>query len=598
MADADSENDMSGDEMLDGVGEFDLLNINQVQRRNLEREWRDLVGDSDDEEEFEGFEPVDVYVNREFDNWRKVEVPRNIIDFDRRVGPVRLFDTSATALNLFQLFYTDEVFHSITNYTNLNALRKRTADHVDVNGNQLHKGMWTDVSLPEIKAYYGLLILMDTMKFERDEMYWSESSQYKLVGSRFGEIMPRDRYVQIKRYLHFNDDDVDHEGDKLYKIRFMLDTCRTSFQREYIPHREISVDEAMIPFKGRLGMKQYMKDKPVKFGIKLWVAADAISAYCVNFEVYVGKNDAVINRTFGLSSKVVIELTKFLEKKGHVIYTDNFYTSPQLADYLYSRDTYLCGTIRNNRKGYPKALVQSPANLKRMERGAFDWLMCGPLLASYWKDNRIVYYLSSYHAAEDDQLTTSRKSKDGTANQLAATPTQQAYALYMGGVDRLDQMTRVSKDKKSLRWYRKIETKLRQISIYNAYVIEGNIEDHVQQGKRKRDLLSFKLDLAHALIGDFKSKKTFKRPRTPTEDERLDNKEHWPVGAGGKDRLCVVCNKKHRNYEASHPGVLYTNNPHKRSKTTMKCSKCDVPLCCNARNTCFVDYHTKVYYWQ
>ena len=148
----------------------------------------------------------------------------------------------------------------------MNAPRKRTAD-VDVNGTQLHKGMWTDVTLPEIKAYYGLLILMDTMKFERDEMYWSESNHYQLVGSRFGEIMPRDRYVQ--RYRHFNDDDVDHDGEELYKIRYMLDTCRTSFQCEYIPHREINVDKAMIPFKCRLGMKQYMNDKPVKFGIKL-----------------------------------------------------------------------------------------------------------------------------------------------------------------------------------------------------------------------------------------------------------------------------------------------------------------------------------------
>jgi hypothetical protein len=43
-----------------------------------------------------------------------------------------------------------------------------------------------------------------------------------------------------------------------------------------------------------------MKDKPVKFGIKMWVATDAVSAYCVNFEVYVGKNDTAINRTFGL----------------------------------------------------------------------------------------------------------------------------------------------------------------------------------------------------------------------------------------------------------------------------------------------------------
>lgn len=45
-----------------------------------------------------------------------------------------------------------------------------------------------------------------------------------------------------------------------------------------------------------------MKVKSVKF-IKIWVAADTVSVYCVNF------------RTFALSSMVVIELTKFLEKK-------------------------------------------------------------------------------------------------------------------------------------------------------------------------------------------------------------------------------------------------------------------------------------------
>ena len=89
----------------------------------------------------------------------------------------------------------------------------------------------------------------------------------------------------------------------------------------------------MIPFKGRLGMKQYMKDKPVKFGIKMWVAADAVSAYCFNFEVYIGKNNDIVNKNLGMAANVVIGLTKSLEKKGYVIYTDNFYTSPVLADF-------------------------------------------------------------------------------------------------------------------------------------------------------------------------------------------------------------------------------------------------------------------------
>ena len=34
---------------------------------------------------------------------------------------------------------------------------------------------------------------------------------------------------------------------------------------ELQPEKDLSVDEAMIKFKGRLGMKEYMPMKPVRF---------------------------------------------------------------------------------------------------------------------------------------------------------------------------------------------------------------------------------------------------------------------------------------------------------------------------------------------
>lgn len=128
---------------------------------------------------------------------------------------------------------------------------------------------------------------------------------------------------------------------------------------EYIPDEEISVDESMVPFKGRLSFKQYMKDKPCKFEIKFLMLADATSTYCWNFDVYVGKYGTEINRTFGLSAHVVIDLLRGLENKGHCVFTDNFYTSPTLAHYLTTIRTCLCGTIRPNRREFPKDLVKS-----------------------------------------------------------------------------------------------------------------------------------------------------------------------------------------------------------------------------------------------
>ena len=121
------------------------------------------MGDSDDEQEFEGFEPADIYVDKTFDTWRKTENQRNIHEFEERVGPVRIFDASASVLNYFQCFYTEEVSTSIVNFTYLNVTRKRFAD-------PRHKGVWTDATVPEMKAFYGLVILMDIMKFEKEEL--------------------------------------------------------------------------------------------------------------------------------------------------------------------------------------------------------------------------------------------------------------------------------------------------------------------------------------------------------------------------------------------------------------------------------------------
>ena len=63
--------------------------------------------------------------------------------------------------------------------------------------------------------------------------------------------------------------------DRLYKVRKLLDIICPKFESAYTTHQEVSIDEAMIPFQGRLSFKQYMKDKPTKWGIKAFVLCDA-----------------------------------------------------------------------------------------------------------------------------------------------------------------------------------------------------------------------------------------------------------------------------------------------------------------------------------
>ena len=69
----------------------------------------------------------------------------------------------------------------------------------------------------------------------------------------------------------------------------------------------------MILFKGVLGIKQYIKDKPVKWGVKASLLCDSATMYCYRFDVYLAKNSDFEGENLGLTSAVVMNLSKGLE---------------------------------------------------------------------------------------------------------------------------------------------------------------------------------------------------------------------------------------------------------------------------------------------
>ena len=66
--------------------------------------------------------------------------------------------------------------------------------------------------------------------------------------------------------------------DKIYKARPTLDTLLVNFQKYYSPGQHISLDEGMIPTKNRLTIKQYIKEKPVKWELKAFLCVKVTEA--------------------------------------------------------------------------------------------------------------------------------------------------------------------------------------------------------------------------------------------------------------------------------------------------------------------------------
>ena len=224
--------------------------------------------------------------------------------FSRPVGPT--VPIPCSILGTFQLFFTTTLLEYIVEQTNLYALQCM--------GDELF-AVWTKVTIEELKAFVGFMILMGMVNLPSLADYWSKDSTFRY--SPVADRISRDRFLEIHRYLHLVDNSTlappgSPEYNKLGKVQHIINTLNDSFQSTYNVHREVSVDEAMIPFKGRSSLKQYnMPKKPVKRGIKVWMLADAVNGFVSRLEVYTGKS--ADGAEVGLGARVVKTLTQHLQ---------------------------------------------------------------------------------------------------------------------------------------------------------------------------------------------------------------------------------------------------------------------------------------------
>ena len=171
--------------------------------------------------------------------------------------------------------------------------------------------------------------------------------------------------------------------DLLYKVRPIADHLPAVLSKHYHPSRHLSVDEMMIGTWCRLSFLQYMPKKPMHFGIKVWVIAEANTGIFQFTQVLLMiRNDT---KTTDLGHKVVLKLMEQYKGKGHCLFIDNFYTSPSLLLALLDQVTYCTGTVRTIRKGFPKQLIPG----KTYPTGTFRYVVCKQkyqLIGVWWRD--------------------------------------------------------------------------------------------------------------------------------------------------------------------------------------------------------------------
>jgi len=179
---------------------------------------------------------------------------------------------------------------------------------------------------------------------------------------------------------------------KRSKIQPFLDRLLPLFRAYLTPSRELSIDESMIAFRGRVAFLQYIKGKPQPWGIKAYVLSESRTGYMYNLLIYYGK-ETLLTSVPGRNhtTKVIMTLMEPLANMGYDLYTDRFYTSPQVATDLLQIQTTITGTVMTNKRNMPAAVKQK----RKQNRGDVATYRHGPQIVMQWTDKRTLTTLST-----------------------------------------------------------------------------------------------------------------------------------------------------------------------------------------------------------
>ena len=345
---------------------------------------------------------------------------------------------------------------------------------------------------------------------------------------------------------------------------------KDNFTKLFNPFQKLVIDESLILFKGRVAFKQYIPSKRHRFGIKIFVLCDCETGMILDVIVYSASDiDVPKDDNLGFGGSVVKELLSKYLGQGHILYTDNYYTSPTLSSFLHENNRGSCGTVRVNMPKHNK-----------LRKGEHELKRNGPIMALQWLDKRTVSMLSTVHKGE---MMTTGKRCYRTDNEILKPDSVLDYTLNMRLVDKSDMMIgTIDCLRKSLKWYRKLFFHLLDVTLLNAYYL------YLVKTGNKPSLRKFGYQVIFQLL------EKYGKPTLPVVGrhvvnipDRLIVKEFMIrhsldniPSTGGRSkgqRWCYVCQHTERGTQ-------------RRKMVTTWCKECGVGLCVGQ---CYQDYHTR-----
>ncbi|CAI6356469.1 unnamed protein product [Macrosiphum euphorbiae] len=329
--------------------------------------------------------------NSDTDSW--VEDYADIPDyaFDDSHSGIKLNISESSRefpIEIFTQFWTDDIFDMVIESTNKYGenLSKANRPHKK----NARASTFKPVDLDEIKRFLGICLLGGAVKFSvirdmfsQNPLYYHPVFNHIMSGRRFDQIL---NCFSVQYTDRYNNEVI----GPMMKVQPLFDTLIQNFQTAFIPTEHLSIDESLLLHRGRIIFRQYIKNKKARYGIKFYELT-SYDGYVLNIEMYQGKQEqsAVPSRTSKIDSIVLRLMNNYLNK-GFSLYMDNYYNSVTLSNTLLELKTHTTGTLRKNRKGNPKVVVDN-----KLKKGQHVWRRKNNVYVSKWKDKRDVLCITT-----------------------------------------------------------------------------------------------------------------------------------------------------------------------------------------------------------
>ncbi|XP_060865565.1 piggyBac transposable element-derived protein 3-like isoform X1 [Metopolophium dirhodum] len=487
-------------------------------------------------------------------------------------------------IEYFSKYFPEEEFENMAKYTNIYAKQNNFINYVDTTPS-------------EMKVFVGIHLKIGCQKPSRIRLCWTNDDRVNIIADN----MSRNRFFQLRSCFHVmnNDDIPENNVDKFIKVRPLYNSFLKRC-KELPVETNLAVDEQMVKFKGKLGVKQYMKGKPCPWGIKNFLLCSA-NGMVYNMILYQGSSTEInheIQKKYGLGGSIVLQLVEHIDKNEHYLYFDNYFSSYNLFTSLDCLGIKAAGTIRLNRFANPP--VVSDKELNTLGRGASYEVTStdGKVGLIKWLDNKSVTLASNFVTSGSPDIIKRYDKKNKSYVEVCRPEIVKLYNDSMGGVDLHDQLISYYRVFiKSRKWTLRMLFHSFDMATCNSWLEYRNDAEAINLPKKKvMDLLGFKQNLASTLISigssvvtpsrkrgrPSSSNKIIVQPKPRTKNRLIDR---YPTDVIRKDNI------GHYVYIDNLRDATFCKLEGCKKRTHMACKKCNVHLCITKTRNCFFDYH-------